>query len=139
MGNGDGFFKKTDKAFMQRNANDAQGVGENVLLRIVTGRIGGDAAAGVQPTLTYLVKKTRAVIERLTPEEIGGSAGLYQYGDLRIELLEELKFAEERTGDIGDRIVYQNTTYRVVGRTQNQTNEGRSLYFQYIVRKVGDA
>jgi hypothetical protein len=135
---GEGFYKKTDKAYIQKNQRDGQGVGEEVLLRLVSGRTAGDPTAGVQPTLTYTVKKTRAVVRQLTPEEIVGSSGIYQYGDLDVELLEELKFADERTGDIGDRVVYQSATYRVVGKPLPQTIEGRSMFFKYVMRKVGD-
>lgn len=134
-----GFYKPgTDKGFIQGNTNDGQGVGEMVLLRLVTGRTAGDPAAGVQPTLEYRTVKERAVIVRLTPDEVATSGGLYQFGDLKVDLLRELKFADERTGDLGDRLIYQHTTYRVVGRTQNQTVEGRNVLFQYVMRKVGN-
>jgi len=134
-----GFYKPgSDKAFIQHNLNDGQGVGEMVLIRMVSGRTAGNPGAGVQPTLVYKTKKVKAVIVRLTPEEVTASGGIYQFGDLSVELLIDLKFADERTGEIGDRMVYQKTSYRVVGRTQNQTVEGRNVTFNYIMRKVGN-
>jgi len=136
---GEGFYKKgTDKAYISKLMADGQPSGEYVLIRKVTGRTGGDPKQGIQPTLSYTTKKTTAVITRLTPEEVTASAGLYQYGDLHIELLEQLNWAEEQSGNIGDRVVYQNTTYRVVGRTQNKNIENVDVYFAYIIRKVGD-
>lgn len=136
---GGGFIKKTDTAFAQQNQRDGQPVGfEPVLVRRVSGTNPGNPAQGIQPTLIYKTKKTRAVVNRLTPDEIVSSSGIYQYGDLKMELLEELKFADERTGDTGDRIVYQHQTYRVVGRTQNQAIAGRNVFFLYVVRKVGN-
>lgn len=136
---GEGFYKKTDKAYIQKNQDDAQPIGEYVLIRRVSSRTVGNPTQGIQPTLVYKTKKTTAVIERTSPDEINASSGIYQYGDLNIQLLEELKFADERTGDIGDRVIYQKQTYRVVGRTQNQTIINRSMYFSYVIRKVGNS
>lgn len=136
---GKGFYKKTDKAYTQNNVNDAQPIGEEVLIRRVSGKTAGNPIEGEQPTLVYKTKKTKAIISRGTPEEITASAGIYQYGDLIAQMLEDLKFTDERTGDIGDRVIYQKQTYRVVGRTQNQAIEGRNMYYSYILRKVGNA
>ena len=138
MTGGPGFYKNTDKAYIQRLMQDGQPMGDYVLIRRVSGRTPGNAAQGVQPTLIYKTKKSIAIIERLTPEEVTASAGLYQYGDLRIELLEELKFTDEQSGDTGDRVIYQKQTYRVVGRTQNQNIERKDVYFSYVIRKVGN-
>lgn len=135
---GEGFYKKTDKAYIKKLIDDGQPIGEYVLIRRVSGKTVGNAAIGEQPTLIYKTKKTNAIIERMSPDEISSSAGIYQYGDLRIELLEELKFTDEQSGDIGDRIIYQKQTYRIVGRTQNQSIEHRAMYFSYVVRKVGN-
>ena len=138
MAGGEGFYKKTDKAYIAKLMKDGQPAGEYVLIRRVSGRTEGNAAQGIQPTLIYKTKKTDAIIERMSPDEINSSAGLYQYGDLRVELIEELKFSDEASGDIGDRIIYQKQTYRIVGRTQNQSIEHRAMYFAYVVRKVGN-
>jgi len=138
MSSGEGFYKKgTDKAYIQKLMKDAQPTGEYVLIRRVSGLTDGNPIEGEQPTLTYKTKKTTAIIMRLTPEEVTVSAGLYQHGDLRVELLEELKFTDDQTRDIGDRIIYQKQTYRIVGRTQNRNIENKDVYFAYIVRKVG--
>lgn len=140
MGSGDGFIKRgTDKALIRKNQIDGQGVGENVLIRKVVGRTGGDPASGIQPTLQYSVRKVLAVIERTTPEEVVSSAGIYEYGDLRVDFLDPIKFSDERNGEIGDRMIYQGYTYRVVGRTQTQTIEGKDMVYRYVMRKVGDA
>jgi hypothetical protein len=139
MASGEGFYKKgTDKAYIAKLMKDGQPAGEYVLIRRVSGRTDGNAAQGVQPTLIYKTKKTDAIIERLSPEELNSSAGLYQYGDLHIELLEELKFTDEQSGDIVDRIIYQKQTYRIVGHTQNRNIEHKDMYFAYVVRKVGN-
>ena len=137
MPNG-GFFKRTDTAYIKQNQADGQPIGEAVLIRRVSGRTAGNPAQGVQPTFIYKTLKTKAVIVRLSPDEINSSSGIYQYGDLRIDLLEELSFSDERTGEIGDRVVYQRQTYRVVGRTQNQNIEKTDVFFSYVVRKVGN-
>lgn len=134
-----GFFKKTDTAYIKQLQKDIKNLGETILIRLVSGRTVANAKQGIQPTLVYKTKKTKAIINRLTPEEVISSAGIYQHGDLKIQLLEELKFANDSTGDIGDRIIYQNTTYRIVGRTQNEAIENKSMFFSYIVRKVGNA
>jgi hypothetical protein len=134
-----GFIKKTDTAFIQQNQKDGQPVGyETVLVRRVSGTNVGNPTNGIQPTLIYKTKKTKAVIVRLTPEEIVSSAGIYQYGDLKVDLIDELNFIDERSGEIGDRMIYQRQTYRIVGRTQNQAIEGRSVFYTYIMRKVGN-
>ena len=134
-----GFFKKNDTAYIKQLQDDVKNLGEAILVRYVSGRTQGNAKQGTQPTLIYKTKKTKGIINRLTPEEVVSSAGIYQHGDLKIELLEELKFANDSTGDIGERIIYQATTYRIVGRTQNQAIENKSMFFSYIVRKVGNA
>lgn len=136
---GGGFLKKSDTAFIQRNQQDGQPVGyETVLVRRVSGTNPGNPLIGIQPTLIYKVKKTKAVITRLSPEEILASAGIYQYGDLKMDLMEEMSFIDERSGTVGDRVIYQRQTYRIVGRTQNQAIEGKSVFYSYVVRKVGN-
>ena len=136
---GNGFFKKTDSAYNKQNHLDGQGVGETVFLRIVTGRTGGNPESGLQPTLTYTTKAVRGIVVRLTPEEVSTSAGIYQFGDLKVDLFQELAFASDLSKDTGDRLVYQKTTYRVVGRPQNQNIEKKDLFFSYIFRKVGNS
>lgn len=139
MGNGDGFYKKaTDKAYIQQNMKDGQPVGEYILIRRVSGRTDGNPTQGEQPTLVYKTKKTTGVVEFATPEEVSSNAGIYQYGDLHLELLEELKFIDERTGDMGDRVIYKNQTYRVFGRTQPRNVINKDVYFAYLIRKVGN-
>lgn len=137
MSNGEGFYKHSDKGYIQKGINDIQGIGESIFIRKVSGLTGGSPLEGIQPSLVYTTKKSKAVIQRLTPEEVTASAGLYQYGDLRVELLEELKFSDDQTRDIGDRIIYQKQSYRIVGRTQNRNIENLNVYFAYVMRKVG--
>ena len=134
-----GFFKKNDTAYIKQLQEDVKNLGETVFIRLVSSRTTGNAKQGTQPTLIYKTKKTKAIINRLTPEEVVSSAGIYQHGDLRIQLLEELKFANDSTGDIGERIIYQKTTYRIVGRTQNEAIENKNMLFSYNIRKVGNA
>ena len=134
-----GFLKKTDTAYIKQLQEDVKNLGEMILIRFVSGRTDGDPKKGIQPTLIYKTKKTKAIINRLTPEEVVSSAGIFQHGDLKIDLLEELKFANDSTGDVGERIIYQKTTYPIVGRTQNQAIENKSMFFSYVVRKVGNA
>ena len=134
-----GFYKKTDKAYIQQNQKDAQPTsGETVILRIVSGRTAGNPIEGVQPTLIYKSKKTKASIVRLTPDEVVASSGIYQHGDLKVQLLEKLNFTNEQSGSIGDRMIYEKQTYRIVGKTDNRDIEDRAMFFSYIMRKVGN-
>lgn len=137
MSNGEGFYKHSDKGYIQKGINDIQGIGERIFIRKVSGLSGGSPLEGIQPSLSYTTIKSTAIIKMATPEEITASAGIYQYGDLQVQLLEELKFSDDQTRDIGDRVIYKKQTYRIIGRTQSQNIENRDMYFVYIMRKVG--
>jgi len=108
---------------------------EFVLLKIHTGEIAGNPAHGIARTFTYLVKKSKVVISGLSPQDIMYSGGIYQVGDMQLQLFEELK--QEDQGQPGDRLIYRGHEYRIVGKVQTNTIAESDHVFSYAVRKVG--
>ena len=110
--------------------------GEVVVIKKLNGSSPGKPIEGVSPTYTFIKTRSRGVISTLTQADTLNVGGLYQVGDISIALDEELEEISDTTRSIGDRIVWRNNEYRLVGKTKNYSISDRDHFFSYVMRKV---
>lgn len=111
-------------------------MGEPVILKRLIGANPGDPTKGVSPTYTFELRRTRAVVSSLTHNDITYAGGIYQLGDMNVQLNEELREISDTAPGIGDRVIYQSNEYRVVGKTESTFVVNDSHVFTYVMRKV---
>lgn len=125
------------KAIIKCSSDEARLVyGDEVLIKRISGSTAGSPAQGISPTYTFITTKSRVIITTLGQNDIMKSGGIYQLGDITIDLDEELREITDRTGNIGDRIIWRGNNYRIVGKKQNQRISDRNHLFTYVMRKV---
>ena len=111
-------------------------VGETVLIKRTTGVNPGDPAKGIGATYSFEVRPSLAVIESLEQSDIMYSGGLYQLGDIKVQLNEELREVSDKVGSIGDRLIWRGSEYRVVGKKRPAVLMNQTYFFEYVMRKV---
>lgn len=110
--------------------------GEPVIVKRLTSVNPGDPAKGIGPTYSFRLTPSRAVIQTVGQNDILYSGGLYQVGDIRCQLNEELTEVSDKSGSIGDRLIWRGSEYRIVGKKQPAVLGSRTLFFEYVMRKV---
>gem|GEM_PF-5422708 len=113
-------------------------LGEPVILKLVASSSPGDPAKGEGRTYTFTMKPTRAVIDSVEQNDILYSGGIYQIGDIKVQMKEKLREVVDTVGHIGDRIIWQHSEYRVFGKPQPETLNGQTFLWRYTFRKVDD-
>ena len=138
-------FDERDRSFIDDCTRDVNvPYGERVVIKRFMG-IGdpGDPAVGIQPVYAYQFLPVKAVIDSISSRDILYSGGIYLVGDIRITLTQKLNFIDTvvQTGGTtqGDRVIYREHEYRIVGRLDPETLIDRDKVFAYILRKVGNA
>ena len=129
--------RDADKAHVKNMNQEARlETGDAVLVKRVTGSTPGDPTKGIHPTYTFSVTPSRAVIASVDQNDIMYSGGLYQTGDINVQLDEELKEVSDRVGSVGDRLVWRGSEYRVVGKKEPAVVGNDTYFFGYVMRKV---
>jgi len=111
-------------------------IGEPILIKRITGASPGDPVKGISPSYTFSTTPSRAIIESLTQDDILYSGGLYQIGDLNVQLDERLQEITDKGRGIGDRMIWRESEYQVVGKKKPQHVVGKDYFFLYVMRKV---
>jgi hypothetical protein len=125
-----------DTAFIHEALSESVGsVSEPVLLKIQIGENPGNPAHGIARTFVYLIKRSKAVISHVDAQDIMYSGGIYQVGDIQVQLSEELKPDDQ--GRPGDRMIWRGSEYRIVGRVWPYTMAGLTHVFVYVFRRIG--
>lgn len=134
-------FGEQDRAFINdciKSTN--QPYGEEIILKRYSGVVdAGDPARGIQPKLGFTRTPIKAIISNVTQRDIMFSGGIYQLGDITLNMEAELKFIDNKnTPDQNDRIVFKGHEYRIVGRIDDETLISRDKLFVYVLRKIGN-
>jgi hypothetical protein len=128
-----GLGKDLDKTAMKQALLDG---GQAVLIRRISGSSPGDPTKGISPTYTFTTHPSRAVVKSVEQADIMYSGGLYQVGDIKVDLVEQLHEVSDRVGTIGDRVVWRDSEYRLVGKTNPTVIGGVTILHSYVLRKV---
>jgi len=125
------------KAIVKCSSEEARlTFGDVVLIKSISGGDPGNPAQGISPTYTFTTTRSRAIVSELNQNDIMQSGGIYQLGDITIELNEELSEISDRTRGVGDRMIWRGNEYRIMGKKKNQNINDRDHIFTYVMRKV---
>jgi len=115
-----------------------QTTGQQVTIKKLSGSSPGDPLKGVGPTYTFTTVCANAIIVELTQEDKDKTGGLYQLGDLNVQIEAELVEVSDNPAHrgIGDRLVWRGSEYRVVGKGNPTVINGKVQFFSYYMRKV---
>lgn len=137
-------FSEKDRAFIDDATKDVNvPYGERVYIKRYIGVAdAGDPAKGIQAQYQYKITPVKAVIEGISPQDVMYSGGIYQIGDIRATLTQKLNFVDavSQTGGFteGDKLIYREHEYRVVGRVDPETLIDRDKVYRYVFRKIGN-
>ncbi len=110
--------------------------GERVVIKLLDTANPGTPAQGVAPTYTFIKTRSRGIIANVAQRDVLNSGGLYQAGDISVDLDEELTEVSDTTRGIGDRVVWRGNEYRLVGKKKNLSVVDQNYFFSYVMRKV---
>lgn len=108
---------------------------EPIVIKIYTGLSEGDPTKGIAKVATYTSEPCTALISGIGQSDIIMSGGIYQLGDIRVQLRKEIKVIDDATQCPGDRIVWRGHEYRPVGRIATTYMAGYVLW-DYNFRRV---
>lgn len=128
-----GLGRDLDKASIKQALIDA---GQSILIKRISGSSPGDPTKGISPTYTFNTQPSRAIVKSVDQADIMYSGGIYQVGDIRVDLVEELREVSDRVGTIGDRVIWRESEYRLVGKTNPTVINGTPIVYSYVMRKV---
>ena len=138
-------FSEKDRSFIE-DAIESTNVpyGENIIIKRFDGFVNtGNPAGGVQPVLKFKRIPATAIIAPIVQQDVVYSGGVYQIGDIKITLKEQLNFMDTTTQtggkSEGDRVIYRGHEYRIVGKSDDNILVGTSKIFIYTLRKIGNA
>ena len=128
-----GLGRDLDKAALKQALIEA---GQSILIKRISGSNPGDPTKGISPTYTFTAQSSRALVKSVQQNDIMYSGGLYQVGDIQVDLVEELHEVSDRVGTIGDRVIWRDSEYRLVGKTSPTVIGGIPILYSYVLRKV---
>lgn len=111
-------------------------LGEAVTIKYVASATAGNPQQGIGNTYTFTYKSTKAVIEGLTQNDVLFVGGIYQIGDIKVQMKEVLREVVYTVGNIGDRLIWNGTEYRVLGKRLPETLQGITYLNFYTMRPV---
>jgi hypothetical protein len=129
-------FRKTDKGIIREYLKEGKvPAGEPVVIRLYKGIIDGDPTRGIAKTFDFVTMKDFAVVTAIEQQDIVYSGGIYLLGDIKVQLMRELKPIDDATQCPGDRIIWREHEYRQVGKIATEYLEGYVLY-NYVFRRI---
>lgn len=111
-------------------------VGEPVIVKRLTSVNPGDPTKGIGPTYSFQLTPSRAVIQTVDQNDLMYAGGLYQVGDIKCQLNEELTEVSDTSGSIGDQLLWRGSEYRLIGKKRPAVLGNRTFFFEYVMRKV---
>jgi hypothetical protein len=129
-------FEKQDKAIIREYLKEGkQPAGEKLTVKQYVCTTDGDVTKGIAKTFVWNEIIDYGVITGIEQSDIVYSGGLYQIGDIKVQLTRELKAMDDVTQQVGDRIVWREHEYRQVGAIMTNYLEGYCLY-NYVFRRI---
>jgi len=95
----------------------------------------GDPTKGIAKTFNYIITPTTGIVTAINQQDIVYSGGIYQLGDIRIQLTILLKAIDDGTQSPGDRIIWRGNEYRPVGKVATEYM-GAYVLYNYVFRRI---
>lgn len=129
-------FKDCDSGVVREYLKAGKGMLEEpIVIKFYLSTTAGDPTKGTAKTFVYKIEPTTAIISSIEQQDVVYSGGIYQLGDIKVQLRIELKEIDDKTQCPGDRILWRNHEYRPVGRISTNYLAGYVLY-DYVFRRV---
>ena len=129
-------FDKCDSGVIREYLKAGKGIMEEpVTLKFYQYTIADDPTKGIAKTFVYTQEVSTAIISSISQTDIVYSGGIYQLGDIKVQLRRQLKEIDDKTQSPGDRILWRNDEYRPVGKTATNYIAGYVLY-DYVFRRI---
>lgn len=129
-------YENYDKGIIKEYLRDGvQPAGESILVKFYQSTTQGDPTKGVAKTFVWMVKKEFAVVTSIAQNDVVMSGGIYQLGDIKVQLTLKLTPMDDKAGTVGDRIEWRGHEYRQVGNISTNYLESYILY-DYVFRRV---
>jgi hypothetical protein len=128
--------RKTDKGIIREYLkNGIPFAGEPLVIKQYLYTEEGDPTQGIAKTFAWSNINDFGVITGIEQNDVLYSGGIYQLGDIKVQLMRELKPIDDATQHPGDRIVWRGHEYKIVGRISTNYLEGYVLY-DYVFRRI---
>lgn len=108
---------------------------EPIMLKIYQSTTAGDPTKGIAKTFNYIFENTTAIVSGIAQNDLVLSGGIYQIGDVKVQLRQLLKEIDDKTQMPGDRMIWRGHEYRIVGRVSSNYVAGYVLY-DYLFRRI---
>jgi len=132
-----GIGRDFDRAQIRDAKKEAfQMAGQTVIVRKFTGSTPGDPIRGIQPTYQFEDMCAKAIIQMVGQSDVLVPGGIAQLGDIQVQISVALREVTDKTGNVGDYLIWQGTQYRVVGKGKPIIINGKTHYYSYTMRKM---
>jgi len=129
-------FDNCDSGVVKEYLKAGKGVMEEpITLKLYQSTSAGDPTKGIAKTFVYIQEITTAVISGIEQTDIVYSGGIYQIGDIKVQLRRLLKEIDDKTQCPGDRLIWRNDEYRPVGKISTNYLANYVLY-DYVFRRI---
>lgn len=129
-------FDKCDSGVIREYLKVGKGVMEEpITLKLYQSTTAGDPTKGIAKTFVYVQEKSSAIVSAIQQNDIVMSGGIYQLGDIQVQLRRELRAIDDITQCPGDRLLWRGHEYRQVGHIATNYLAGYIL-FDYVFRRI---
>lgn len=129
-------YEKEDKGIIREYMKDSTWpAGESIIVKNYVSTTAGDPTKGIAKEFIWRLTKEFAVITSITQNDIVWSGGIYQLGDIRVQMTRKLTPIDDKAGTVGDRVEWRGHEYRQVGNISTNYLESYILY-DYSFRRV---
>lgn len=108
---------------------------EPIMLKIYQSTTAGDPTRGIAKEFVYTQEPIGAIVGSIEQNDIVYSGGIYKLGDIKVQLKRQLREIDDKTQCPGDRIIWRNNEYRMVGKISTNYMGGYIL-FDYVFRRI---
>ena len=130
-------YEDLDRGIIREYMNEGKRpAGEPIVVKVFLGIIAGDPTKGVAKTFNWHEDKDFGVITSISQNDIVYSGGIYQLGDIRVQMQRELKPIDDTAQTPGDRILWRGHEYRQVGRISTNYLESSFTVYDYVFRRI---
>ena len=102
--------------------------GESILVKNYVSTTAGDPTKGIAKEFVWNITKEFAVVTGINQNDVVLSGGIYQLGDIRVQMTRKLTPMDDNAGTVGDRVVWRGHEYRQVGNISTNYLESYILY-----------
>ncbi len=129
-------YENSDKAIIREYLNEGKRpAGEPIIVKVWLSTVAGDPTKGIATTFNWRLDSDYATILEIQQKDIVTTGGIYQIGDIAVQMTRQLQPLDDNAGKVGDRIIWRGHEYRQIGNIDTDYLMGTILY-NYVFRRV---